>query len=222
MICNSYDKKTYKKEDDVVLSFFDKLDIKRNNINYLEIGSGLCRFPLLIKSKYKNFEIRCLEKNENLVNLGIKNGLGVVRGDVAKLDFPDHEFDFIHCSHVIEHLDCGHIAEALDEMLRVLRSGGHLIIRSPLAHPGFYFDLDHVRPYPPESILNYFNNQQQQRVGQWNILEVNRWYRKEACSIFNSSSRFINLINFISKVSWLVFNFPKTKPNGYILILKKI
>lgn len=215
-----YDKKTYKKEDDVVLDFLNGLDAE-NKIDYLEVGSGLCRFPLIIKNKYKNFDIKCLEKNNDLVNLGIKDGLDVVCGDMIKMDFADQEFDIVHCSHVIEHLDYKSITDSLDEMLRILKPNGYLIIRSPLIYSGFYFDIDHIRPYPPEAILNYFNNKQQQKVGRYNVSEVIRWYRREAIIIYNSNSMIVRMINFLLKLSWFVINFPKAKPNGYVLVLKK-
>lgn len=216
-----YDRKTYKKEDDVVFSFLDKFNSK-NKIHYLEVGSGLCRFPLLVKDRYKNFDIQCLEKNNDLVNLGIKNGLKVVRGDVTKMDFNNQEFDIIQCSHLIEHLDYKSVTESLDEMLRILKPGGHLIIRSPLMYPGFYFDIDHIRPYPPEAILSYFSNEQQQRVGGYNILEVVRWYRRVPVLFYNTNNYILRIFNLLSTLFWLTIEFPQSRPTGYILILKKV
>lgn len=217
----SYNKKTHKKEDDVVFDFLNSLNIE-NKINYLEIGSGFCRFPLLVKNKYKNIDIKCLEKNNDLVSLGIKNNLDVVCGSVDKMNFADQKFDIVHCSHVIEHLDYKSVTNSLDEMLRILKPNGYLIIRSPLMYSGFYFDIDHIRPYPPESVSNYFGNNQQQKVSDYNVLEIIRWYRKEAPLLYNSSSNIAKIINFLLKLSWLATGFPILKPNGYVLILKKI
>lgn len=217
----SYNKKTYKEEDNIVFKFLDRMNSKNNKINYLEIGSGLCRFPLLMKNKYKNFNIKCLEKNNDLVKLGIKNGLDVICGDVTKIDFADQEFDIVHCSHVIEHLDYKSVTDSLDEMFRILKPNGYLIVRSPLAYPGFYFDIDHIRPYPSEAILNYFNNKQQQKVGNYNVSEIIKWYRREAIVIYNSNSMITNIFNMLLKFFWLIANFPKARPNGYVLILKK-
>ncbi len=215
-----YDKKTYKKEDDVVFSFLNGLDVK-NKIDYLEVGSGLCRFPLIIKDKYRNLSIKCLEKNKDLVDFGVGKGLDVVYGDVTKISFDDQKFDVVHCSHVIEHLDYKSVTESLDEMLRILKPNGYLIIRSPLMYPGFYFDIDHIRPYPPESILSYFSNRQQQKKGKYKVEEVVRWYRKEAVLIYNSRNTMFKILNLALKFSWLFFNYPKAKPNGYVMIMKR-
>ncbi len=220
-IYSAYNQKTFKKEDNVVFKFFDNLKINENNIEYLEVGSGLCRFPMMVRDKYKNFNIKCLEKNVDLVNLGVNNGLNATVGDIVELSFNDEKFNVIHCSHVIEHLDYKSIVSSLDEMFRVLKSGGYLILRSPLMYPGFYFDIDHVRPYPPESILNYFNNRQQQRVGSYKIFEVLRWYRREAASFYNSNCGIVKIFNYLLKLFWLVIGFPRSKPNGYILVIKK-
>lgn len=221
-ICSSYDQKTYKNEDDVVLGFLNGLDVKNRRINYLEVGSGLCRFPLIVKNKYKSFVLKCLEINNDLVHFGIKNGLDVVRGNVVKIGFTDQKFDIIHCSHLIEHLDYKNITRALDEMLRILKPNGHLIIRSPLMYPGFYFDIDHIRPYPPEAILNYFNNDQQQKVGRYTILEVCRWYRKVPLFLYNTNNFILKGLNLFLRLLWLVIGFPQSMPTGYILILKKV
>lgn len=219
-IYSTYNQKTFKKEDNIVFKFIESCNNEEKN-NYLEVGSGLCRFPLLIRNKYKNFSIKCLEKNVDLVDLGVKNGLDAVAGDVVKLPFNDQEFNFIHCSHVIEHLDYKSITDSLDEMFRVLKPGGYLILRSPLMYPGFYFDLDHIRPYPPESIINYFNNRQQQKVGSYDVSEVLRWYRREAALFYNSNFGIVKIFNYLLKLFWLLISFPKSKPNGYILILRK-
>jgi SAM-dependent methyltransferase len=57
-----------------------------------------------------------------------------VPGDLAKLPFPDHEFDVIVCMEALEHAD--DTAGALDQLARVLRPGGVLLVSSP--NPGVY------------------------------------------------------------------------------------
>jgi SAM-dependent methyltransferase len=216
-----YNLKTFKREDDVVIDFIDSVRPNESAINFLEVGSGLCRFILNVRERYAKINVKCLELNKDLVELGRGYNLDVIEGNVVKMDFADDKFDIIHCSHVIEHLDYTAVTKSLDELLRILKPGGYLIIRSPLHYPGFYFDIDHIRPYPPESILNYFNNAQQQKVGSFSISEIKRWYRKEAVVLFNTNSIIAKTINFLFKTSWLIVNFPKSKVNGYIMILKK-
>lgn len=221
-IYDSYNLKTFKKEDDVVLGFIDSISETNSNLNYLEVGSGLCRFALIVRDRFSNITIKGIEINQDLVSLGVEKGLDVVQGNVVKMDFSDQEFDLIHCSHVIEHLNYDAVTNSLDELLRILKPNGYLIIRSPLHYPGFYFDLDHIRPYPPEAILNYFRNDQQQRVGAFRIAEILRWYRREAVTVFNSGHVLNKTLNLIFKIAWLSLSFPRSSPNGYVFILKKL
>ena len=101
----------------------------------------------------------------------------------------------VHCSHLIEHFKYPEVAQVIDELLRVTKIGGICIIRSPLMWEYFYCDLDHVRPYPPEAIISYFNNDQQQRKGQSKIQVLNIWYRKmpKQYKVINRSSLWYGL-----------------------------
>lgn len=51
---------------------------------------------------------------------------GLVRGDALRLPFPDASFDRLISICAIEHFDDG--GRALDEMARVLKPGGHLVM----------------------------------------------------------------------------------------------
>lgn len=51
---------------------------------------------------------------------------GLVRGDALRLPFPDASFDHLVSICAIEHFDDG--GRALDEMARVLKPGGHLVL----------------------------------------------------------------------------------------------
>lgn len=53
-----------------------------------------------------------------------------VRADVLDLPFPDGSFDYVTAVHVLEHIDEGDMPRASEEIVRVLRPGGYLFIRS--------------------------------------------------------------------------------------------
>lgn len=74
------------------------------------------------------------------------------------LPFADHSVDFVHLSHVMEHLDHDAVYALLKELDRVLAGDGVLVISAPLAYPDFYNDLSHVRPYHPAVFLKYLVN----------------------------------------------------------------
>lgn len=212
----------YNHEDQEVIKFFNTLD-KNKNYKYLEVGSGLGRFPLKIKNNYNNINVECLEINPDLAAITSKNGLPTTIGNVVILPYLDESFEIVHCSHVIEHFKYPEITQVLDELVRVTKVSGYIIIRGPLWHPDFYLDIDHVRPYPPETILNYFNNQQQQKVGKGNVKIINCWYRRQNYKIFNIGiSKIKYFINAFFAVLWVYFRFPFSKKNGYVLILQKI
>jgi SAM-dependent methyltransferase len=52
-----------------------------------------------------------------------------VRGDLTALPFADAAFDLVVCKHVLEHLE--RPASAIQELARVLRPGGRLLILTP-------------------------------------------------------------------------------------------
>lgn len=52
-----------------------------------------------------------------------------VAADITNLPFEDGSFDFIICSHVLEHVD---EARAMNELLRVLANGGLIAIQIPV------------------------------------------------------------------------------------------
>lgn len=56
------------------------------------------------------------------------------------LPFPDERFDCVTCIEVLEHIPAKQRARALQEMRRVLREGGRLILRVP--HSGMFAFLD--------------------------------------------------------------------------------
>ncbi len=53
-----------------------------------------------------------------------------VQADAADLPFDDCSFDYIAAVHILEHLDSEGLGKASEEMLRVLRPGGYLFVRS--------------------------------------------------------------------------------------------
>jgi SAM-dependent methyltransferase len=213
--------KGFSREDQPVLSFFESLKGNKN-LKYLELGSGLGRFPLKLKNIYKEIEINCIEINPDLAKKTSDKGLETIISNATSLPFKDRHFDIVHCSHLIEHLGFPEIATALDEMVRVTKINGYIIIRSPLMHPDFYWDIDHVRPYPPETILNYFRNQQQQKTGGNNLKEILCWYRRGNYKIHNIGfSKIKYIINGLLALLWTYFKFPFSRKDGYVLILEK-
>lgn len=218
-------------EDLPVLSFLDSLD-RNKNYTFLEVGSGECRFVKKIISKYPNLNITCVEINSDLATIAKELGCDVINDNILNICW-NKVFDIVHCSHVIEHFNYPAISQLLDWLISSTKVGGSLIIRSPLMHAKFYYDLDHIRPYPPEAILNYLYNPQQQKKGQATIDVKTIWYRTEPKLLHMMSERnkfyhinkyrkiINNLIIYINQKRikhWNKFRRPATSPTGYVMI----
>lgn len=217
---NNYIEESYKNEDAPVINFIKELEKKR--YSYLEVGSGLGRFAKIIRDNYQNIDVTCLEINPELSKITLDYGINTINKNFMENQFPDNQFDIVHCSHIIEHFIYPEIIRVLDELLRITKKEGFCIIRSPLMYPGFYDDIDHVRPYPPSSIINYFNLKEQQIKGSYNIEVINLWLRREKLVIKRFSTiKVIRFINYFLECCWSKYRKPCAEPNGYVLILKK-
>lgn len=223
-------------EDRPIMDLFGDLDADKN-YRLLEVGSGLCRFVKKIQGLFPNITVSCVEINSELAEIAEQEGCTVYNTNFLDNEIESNGFDIVHCSHVIEHFGYPQIATVLDELLRVTKVGGYLIIRTPLLWEHFYDDLDHIRPYPPESVLNYLSNPQQQKVGRNEVDVVRIWYRTRPV-VYHPIDR-SDLLYCITPLRvfynkyilprrnrrmeklWNKYRWPATKPNGYVMILKK-
>lgn len=223
-------------EDSPIIDFLERLDHQKK-YTFLEVGSGLCRFVKNLHKRFPNITITCVEINSDLAKIAENEGCKVYNTSFLENNIETGSFDIVHCSHMIEHFGYPDIRHVLDELLRITKPDGFLILRSPLMWEHFYDDLDHVRPYPPDSILNYLYNPQQQNVGKNEINIVQTWYRTRP--IEHHPIDRSNWIYFITpirlfynkhilphrnnrlKKMWNKYRWPSTKPNGYVMILQK-
>ena len=223
---NKYVATSMAREDQAVFDFLVTLK-KGMTYEWLEAGAGLGRFAFLVKNESpKNLKanIVCLEINKKLVDHLEKTGLQTINESVQRMSFNDETFDLVHASHLIEHFSYPTIIDVLDELFRVTKKNGYVIIRSPLMYSGFWNDIDHVRPYPPKCILQYFDHAQQQRGGQSKIRLIHSWLRQEAITL-NSPNwpGFLSWpINWLLKSLWIATGYPKDKANGYVAVFQKI
>jgi hypothetical protein len=223
-------------EDLPVIDHLDRIT-KGQELSMLEVGSGLCRFVKKVRELYPSINISCVEINSDLAKIAQNEGCVVYNTSFLDNTLPSNTFDIVHCSHVIEHFKYPEIIKVIDELLRVTKIEGYLVIRSPLMWKHFYDDIDHVRPYPPECILNYLYNPQQQVVGENNVEVVRIWYRTSPLEFepidrsnwlygitpirLFYNKHVLSRRNRLYKKLWNKFRWPSTKPNGYVMILKK-
>jgi 2-polyprenyl-3-methyl-5-hydroxy-6-metoxy-1,4-benzoquinol methylase len=148
---------------------FQKLDI-RPGMRVLDAGCGSGRH---IGTVYKRDGIDVvgvdlngedLQKTRFALNLsqGPKSGSWLIaRSDVTGLPFKDEAFDLVICSEVLEHIHDNRTA--VQELFRVLRPGGSLVVSVPRFFPericwalseGYYSEPGgHIRIYKKKELL---------------------------------------------------------------------
>jgi SAM-dependent methyltransferase len=87
-----------------------------------------------------------------------------MHGDLMGLPFVDGAVESLSCMHVIEHVGLGRYGDPLDfegdlkaikELVRVLKTGGHLLFVTPVGRPRTMFNAHRI--YSFEQIINYFH-----------------------------------------------------------------
>ena len=135
-------------------SEWDKIALSKMSScnNILDIGCGIGNFISLNKKK-----IIGIDGNNNSVMECRKKGFDVIQADILEYNFDGKNFDGVHCSHLIEHLSPTDAHKLLVIIDSILEIGGILIIRTPLLTKNFFNDFSHIKPYNPEAILHYLN-----------------------------------------------------------------
>ncbi len=148
-----------------------------------------------------------------------------------QLSFEDGTFDFIHCSHIIEHLSNSEAHTLFKEINRLLSVGGVLVISAPTLYDGFYNDLSHVKPYNPAVFLKYFvrgnecsatrsiiscNYEKVELVWRFTFtqMKVPIWANGETKTFFNKVLYALHLL--IKKIG-----FGQYQRSGFTLVLRK-
>jgi SAM-dependent methyltransferase len=86
---------------------------------------------------------------------------GFQKADITAMPFGDNTFDFVICSHVLEHIPDDR--KAMQQILRVLKPGGEALLMVPLATDGLGTDEEPSIHDPLE---------QERRFGQWDHVRL--------------------------------------------------
>ena len=159
----------------------------------LDVGCGMGTF---IKNSPKT--IIGIDTNQATLKKCQKEGYQVKLGSATKIPFKASTFDGLHCAHVIEHLNPKDAYQFLKEVSRVLKPGGTFVLRTPLLWSGFYHNLTHIKPYPPQAIKRYLV----ESAPDTTFPEIKPKFRKIALHYR--------------------YNYQRLERTGYTLVLKKI
>jgi len=71
-------------------------------------------------------------------------GVDVVHDINNKFPFPDSHFDYVYCSHILEHLNFDKKMYIIEELFRLTKAKGRIEIRVPnWKHPNTWIDPTH-------------------------------------------------------------------------------
>jgi len=130
---------------------------KIDPVEHIDIGSHIY-FPAMMSFNYK---IKYFEYRPPNIEL---DNLEVSQADLLKLSFPDGSIASMSTMHVLEHIGLGRYGDKLDydgdikainELVRVLKPGGDLMIVVPVGKPKIIFNAHRIYSY--EQIIKYFS-----------------------------------------------------------------
>lgn len=186
--------------------------------NVIDIGCGNGNFIKLAPEK-----ISGIDNNPEAVRWCEQQGFNVILGNALDLPYEDESYDGIHCSHLIEHLFPEDAWKLLDQLNRILKPGGIICLRAPMMSRHFYNDLTHIRPYPPQAVMEYlggkWQNQHPQTFevlkGEYEILKI-KWRHLPLLSGIVHNPILVRILEVLAG-----FGFRSFTRSGYLLILRK-
>lgn len=113
---------------------------------------------------------------------------------VLDQDLLEDNFDLILFSHVIEHIEYPNIIKFFEHYFSKTKKNGKIIIITPCLYNGFYNDIDHIKPYYPNGLLNCFSEKKMSRsyFSKFNLQLLDIYFRKEVIVAFDIRSGYIN------------------------------
>lgn len=122
-------------------------DNLKNHTKVLDIGCASWWFDKIWK--HKKIVYSGLDYNEEMVSFCKDQWLDVKLYDASKdvIPFDDNTFDFIYCSHVLEHLLSNEQIKLFSEVSRVLKKWWTFMVFTPTPYNRYFWDdPTHQRP----------------------------------------------------------------------------
>lgn len=139
----------------------NKINILGKKITLLHVAPEKALFEKFIK--FPNIQYHPCDLRVELYNY--TNGPKPIEVNIENIPFDDETFDFIICSHVLEHVPNDNLA--MSELFRVMKHGGSGIIQAPI-------DYKRETTYEDEAIVNPL--ERTKAFGQEDHL---RWYGRD-------------------------------------------
>ena len=217
--------KNIRTEENNLLKFVRSLNLTPEQ-KILDVGCGFGKKLALLRSH--GFDVTGVEANQSIVSENINANMNCV--SVSDFQQTTQMYDVVLMSHVIEHFRPSDLLEFMDGYLDRLKSGGHLIITTPLYSPYFYDDFDHIRPYQPTGIDMVFgtHSTQVQYYSRNKIQLVDIWFRKEFLKTVHLKARHldnnslaVSIIDLLSAVFFRLSLGVIARTDGWMGLYKK-
>jgi SAM-dependent methyltransferase len=162
-------------EENTLVRFISALGGPENR-KALDVGCGFGKKIALLQSC--GWKTVGVDVNPEIIR--INSAAGIECMTVDAFNASDDCYDLILMSHVIEHFLPDALLQFMDSYLDRLKTGGHLVLVTPLASPYFFDDFDHVKPYHPTGINMVFGGgaAQVQYYSKNKIQAVDIWFRR--------------------------------------------
>lgn len=164
--------------------------LQGGSITVVDVGCGFSDFASQVQQKNPMAVTYYLDGNPDTVEkLRMQGYNAQMYHAPERLPFDNGQIEFIHCSHLIEHLQPQELYMLLQEINRTLAVQGVLVLSAPTLWEGFYDDLSHVRPYPVAVLDTYLTpvpnelSSTRRRISQFRREAL--FYRYKKCPIFS-------------------------------------
>ncbi len=193
----------------------------------LDIGAGGSSFVDLFKPEQN---VYLLDGNPTTIEeLKAKRYNNVILHKIpGKMPFADNFIDYIHCSHVIEHLSYDDCYTFVKDVDRILKPGGVLVISAPTFHPDFYNDFSHIKPYHPSVFLKYLVYGISEGAsaaplsgGYTKLALVFRYTLSTPTTYMGSENRLLDFCFYLWRQAKVMLGIKVYQRSGYTLVLKK-
>lgn len=133
------------------------------------------------------------------------SGLKSLHGNLHKLPFENNSVDSISCMHTIEHVGLGRYGDPIDtdgdikainELKRVVKSGGNLLFVTPLGQPKIQFNAHRIYSY--EQIIKYFEGFE---LKEFSLIPE---YEKDGGIIINADPNIVKKENYACGCFWFI------------------
>jgi SAM-dependent methyltransferase len=124
----------------------------------LDVGCGFGRY--LSALEREGHRVTGVEKNPSIRLRLLQGGKDCLAPEEFR--YSKKKYDVILMAHIIEHFPPQDLIPFMETYLERLERGGVLVIATPLMNPFFFNDLDHVKPYHPSALTQFFGPKQSQ------------------------------------------------------------